>query len=122
MPQDHYFVLGIPADASQADIKGAYRRLAKEFHPDHYKGNDQPFQAIQEAYTVLSDPDLRRRHDGGIQNRKPGPGKPIFSENLEPLVSDQFCDTFSRHAPYRRFQQYQPFSGQRIIIRFKMDL
>jgi curved DNA-binding protein CbpA len=121
MPQDHYFVLGITADASQADIKEAYRRLAKEFHPDHYKGNDQPFQAIQEAYAVLSDPDLRRRHDLRIQNRKPGPRKPVFSENLEPLVSDQFCETFSRHEPTRRFQQYQPFPGHRIIIGFKMD-
>ncbi len=116
MPQDHYFVLGITADASQADIKEAYRRLAKEFHPDHYKGNDQPFQAIQEAYSVLSDPDLRRRHDLRNQNRKP-----VFPENLEPLVSDPFCETFSRHEPTRGFQSFQPFPGQRIIIRFKMD-
>ncbi len=55
MPQDYYLVLGITSDASQADIKDAYRRLAKEYHPDHYKGNHRPFQAIQEAYAVLSD-------------------------------------------------------------------
>ena len=43
MPQDYYLVLGIASDASQTDIKDAYRRLAKEYHPDHYKGNGRPF-------------------------------------------------------------------------------
>ncbi|NCC44796.1 MAG: hypothetical protein EOM18_14755 [Clostridia bacterium] len=39
MPRNHYLILGITPDASQADIKEAYRRLAKTSHPDHYSGN-----------------------------------------------------------------------------------
>jgi curved DNA-binding protein CbpA len=110
MPQDYYLVLGITADASQADIKEAYRRLAKEYHPDHYKGNHQPFQAIQEAYSVLSDPDRRRQHDLRVHDRKPLPRMYPFSGHLEPLVPDPAVPPFYRHPGTLDFQTFQPFS------------
>ena len=49
MPKNYYVVLGIPSTSSQEEIKTAYRRLAKEFHPDRYGEGHSPFQVIQEA-------------------------------------------------------------------------
>lgn len=122
MQQDYYLVLGITSDASQADIKDAYRRLAKEYHPDHYKGNHRPFQAIQEAYAVLSDPARRRHHDSRVLKKNPGLRKAQpFSGHLEPLVPEPFSETFFCHSPFRAFHPYQPFSKQRITIYFNVN-
>jgi DnaJ-class molecular chaperone len=63
MVADYYALLGVPHNASQADIKSAYRRKAKEYHPDVCSGDREPFLAIQEAYDVLSDPARRRTYD-----------------------------------------------------------
>ncbi len=66
MPKNYYIILGIPADSSHSDIKSAYRRLAKEYHPDYYAESNSPFQAIQEAYSVLSDPSQRKQYDDSL--------------------------------------------------------
>src|SRR3712207_4028420 len=60
---NYYEVLGVPREASQAEIRGAYRRLAKERHPDHPSGSADQFSLLQEAHAVLSDPDRRRTRD-----------------------------------------------------------
>lgn len=65
---DPYAVLGVGKDASQKDIKTAYRKLAKEFHPDLNPGKEGiegRFQEISRAYDLLSDVDKRRRFDAG---------------------------------------------------------
>jgi molecular chaperone DnaJ len=64
--KDFYQVLGVPDSASQAEIKKAYRRLAKQYHPDANPNNPQAaerFKEISEAHSVLSDADKRKQYD-----------------------------------------------------------
>jgi len=64
--QDYYQTLGVPRGASQADIKKAFRRLARENHPDKKPGDkdaESRFKAVNEAHAVLSDPDKRKKYD-----------------------------------------------------------
>ena len=60
---NYYKVLGVSRNASQSEIKNAYRTLAKEKHPDHAGGSETEFSRLQEAHAVLSDPNRRRQHD-----------------------------------------------------------
>ncbi len=65
MAKDYYDVLGVKRDASQDDIKRAYRELAMRYHPDRNKSKDaeEEFKRINEAYAVLSDEEKRRQYD-----------------------------------------------------------
>jgi curved DNA-binding protein len=72
--RDYYETLGVPRDASTEDIRKAYRKLAREHHPDVNKdpGADDRFKEISEAYEVLRDPDKRKRYDQLGANWKAG--------------------------------------------------
>lgn len=66
MPRDYYEVLGIGRDASATEVKRAFRRLARELHPDvndHDPEAEEKFKAAAEAYEVLSDPERRQVYD-----------------------------------------------------------
>src|SRR5664280_2864143 len=64
--KDYYKAIGVPKDAKPADIKKAYRKLARQYHPDANKGeakSEERFKEISEAYDVLSDEKRRKEYD-----------------------------------------------------------
>ncbi|MCG7422823.1 DnaJ domain-containing protein, partial [Micrococcus sp. ACRRV] len=88
LEKDFYQVLGVSKDASESDIKKAYRTLARKHHPDQNPGDaaaEQRFKEISEAYDVLSDPKDRQEYDairsmgGGAPNRAPPPLERVAS-------------------------------------------
>src|SRR3990167_6879294 len=66
MPKDFYGVLGVAKDASDSQIKSAYRKLAREWHPDVAKSKpdaEKRFKEINEAYQILRDPQKKAQYD-----------------------------------------------------------
>ncbi|KAJ1261058.1 hypothetical protein BS78_10G279200 [Paspalum vaginatum] len=69
--QTHYEVLGVGAGASTGEIRAAYRRLAREVHPDAAAGSgDEGFIRLHAAYAALADPDERARYDRAVAFRR----------------------------------------------------
>lgn len=93
--RDYYEVLGLKRDASDEDIKRAFKRLAIKFHPDRNKDPDagDKFREINEAYQVLSDPQKRSAYDAGGFDAVEGAqgGGPGF----DPFAGSDFGDIFS---------------------------
>jgi DnaJ-class molecular chaperone len=63
--QDYYQILGVPRGADTSDIKKAYRKLARKYHPDvnSASGAEEKFKEVNEAYEVLKDDDKRKAYD-----------------------------------------------------------
>ena len=116
MPKNYYIILGIPSKSSQEEIKSAYRRLAKEFHPDHYGKNHSPFLNVQEAYTVLSDPVRRRAYDAALVSnrkkqqhfRKPEPMGRQYKGEVEPLIPEKGPVDLGDASLAKSFQIHRP--------------
>lgn len=104
--RDYYEVLGVARNASEADIKKAYRQMALKFHPDKNPGNkeaEEKFKEAAEAYEVLSNPDKKARYDQyGHSGMGNGGGFGGGSMNMEDIFS-QFGDIFGGNNPFESF-------------------
>jgi molecular chaperone DnaJ len=96
MPRDYYEVLGVGRDADEGAVKSAFRRLARELHPDvnaHDPDAEAKFKEAAEAYEVLSDPDRRQLYDSyGHEGLKTGGYQPNFGDFGS--ISDLFSAFF----------------------------
>lgn len=144
MAGDPYTELGVKRDASDADIQKAFRKLAKELHPDQNKGNaasDERFKRITAAYDFLKDSDKRKRFDrgeidadgreihrgfqGGFQGRGAGQAGSA-NTRFEGMDMDDIMDMFGGRRAGGGFGgfggQAAPQKGSDLKIRLEIDL
>ncbi len=94
---DYYKILGVGKNASDAEIKKAYRKLARQYHPDRNPGDkkaEERFKEISQANDVLSDPDKRKEYDrGGMLGglRWPGRLRPVSRSAAASATSSPTC-------------------------------
>jgi len=102
---DYYKVLGVSDKATDKELRRAYRKLAKDFHPDSHPGSEEKFKAVSAAYDVLGDPEKRKEYDevrrlgplsnlGGFGGSQSGGGG-TFNFRIDDL-SDIFGGLFGR--------------------------
>ena len=130
--QDLYEVLGVNKSSSKDEIKSAYRKLAKKYHPDNKEtGDEKKFKAVQEAYDILYDDQKRAAYDrfgfsafdqaGG----NPGQGNPFgggFGGGFEGSASDIFSDVFSSFfGGGSRRTNRGPIRGSDVVMRYSVD-
>lgn len=116
MQKDYYLILGVSTNASTGEVKAAFRRRALELHPDRSGLGSEPFQQLQEAYAVLSDPDRRRRYDQQrgaepVRRRPWGPApEPIRAPGpaAEPLTGLGPVRGWREVALAESFETYRP--------------
>src|SRR5918992_4139309 len=112
---NYYKVLGVSRNASRSEIRNAYRRLAKERHPDHAGGSETEFARLQEAHAVLSDPNRRRQHDEALDLAHAADQLAALNLDFGPLD-----DEVSQKRRERESQgESGPSLGQRIRNRFR---
>ena len=121
--QDYYDVLGVQRSADPETIKAAYRKLAKEHHPDRHNGCTQQearFKAISEAYDVLKDPQKRAAYDrfGKAAFQNGGGGDPFGGAGFESF-SDIFSSIFGEFAE-RQHGRTNPARGA--DLRYDLEL
>lgn len=138
MAKDYYKVLGISKNASEEEIKKAYRRLAHEHHPDKAGGNEAKFKEVNEAYQVLGNKEKRTQYDrfgqvfeggpsaysgqnpfGGFGGFQPGG----FHVNMEDLgdLGEIFEGMFEQFGGNRRRETYKRGSDVEVIAELSMD-
>src|SRR4030065_1921386 len=100
--KDYYQILGVERNATDADLKKAYRQLALKYHPDRNPGDkvsEDKFKEINEAYSCLSDPQKRSNYDNFGTAESAGAGHGFegfdgFSTNFGDIFGDVFGDIF----------------------------
>ena len=119
--RDYYEVLGVNRDASDADLKGSYRKLAMKWHPDRNPDNpnaEEHFKEAKEAYEVLADPQKRAAYDqfghAGVDPHAAGPGGPAGG------FGDIFSDIFGEIFGGGRGQRSTVFRGA--DLRYNLEL
>ncbi len=141
MSKDYYKILGVSKDASQEEIKKAFRKLAHQYHPDKNKGNEEKFKEINEAYQILSDPQRRAQYDqfgqtfeqaqagGGFYGFRDFRDFSSFMDAFrtektgeEAFDLDDLGDLFGDFFGFRRGREKGPKRGEDIQIEITIDL
>jgi molecular chaperone DnaJ len=131
--RDYYDILGVQRNAGEQDLKSAFRKLAKEHHPDRNPDDEdaeQKFKELNEAYEVLKDPQKRAAYDrfghaafdGGMGGR--GGGGAGFGPDFASSMSDIFDDLFGEFMGGRRGAGPQRRSGRErgADLRYNMEI
>ena len=113
MARSYFAILEVPSGATHEEVRSAYRRLVKEFHPDHYEGGSEPFRQIQEAYAVLGDTARRRAYEKSLEDVlvKKTTGHTLYPEP-EPLIPGEGPVNLGESSPVRSFQTFSPSFGE----------
>ncbi len=128
--RDYYEVLGVPRNASEQDLKNAFRRLAKDFHPDKNPGDtaaEQKFKELGEAYEALKDPQKRAAYDqfghAAFEGGRGG-GQGGFGPDFASSMSDIFDDLFGEFMGGRRGGGQRRGNGRErgADLRYNMDV
>lgn len=126
--KDYYQTLGVNKNASEEEIKKAYRALAKKYHPDLNKepGAEQKFKDVQEAYDILIDPDKRRTYDqfGSAAFDGPGAGGGFqgFQSGFNEVdLDDIFAQFFGGGRRRQQSTEQGPRRGSDTFMRIKID-
>lgn len=111
MAKSYYAILEVTSMATPGEIRSAYRRLAKEYHPDHYTGGSKPFRQVQEAYAVLGNPDRRKAYEKTLSEvrvkRTPRYRTPQHRQP-EPLIPEPGPVGMGEISPVRSFETFSP--------------
>ena len=133
MSQDHYKTLGISENASQDEIKRAYKKLAKQHHPDMNGGDDTEFKRVNEAHDTLKDSKKRQQYDMERQFGAQGGQGPFnfghggFDDIIIDMPGGDFGSVFEqffRGSPRQSFRQRQanPLRNQDVRISLTVSL
>jgi molecular chaperone DnaJ len=127
--RDYYQVLDVPRNATEADIKKAYRRLAMKFHPDRKpddKEAEEKFKEAKEAYEVLTDAQKRAIYDqhghDGVDAARQGGGGGGPGQDFGDIFGDVFGDIFGGGQGGRRGGRSQVFRGADLRYEMELDL
>lgn len=138
MKKDYYEILGISRNATLEEIKKAYRRLARKYHPDFNKepGAEEKFKEINQAYQVLSDENKRKIYDqfgeaglsGANQNQEQWTSTGVGFSDLEDIFREMGFDSIFEGGPFSTRKSKKdsgsprPINGEDIVKTVEMTL
>jgi curved DNA-binding protein CbpA len=112
LKHDLYEILGVGRDASAAQLKTAFRNLAKELHPDH-GGDPERFRLVKMAYDVLSDPEARRHYDSTGETHEDRAERELEDGRFKAMAGD-FLVNLIAHAAAPEFTNIIALARQQV--------
>ena len=129
--KDYYQIMGLERSASPEEIKRAYRKLARQYHPDVSKHADaeNKFKELGEAYEVLKDPEKRAKYDKygqhwreQEQRARSGQQQQAYGQGFDEASASEFEDFINSIFKQRKQQQYHDFYAQGQDVHAKMNI